>query len=333
MTDIQPTPPVEPKEPKQETPKLSPELQEIRGKSFKQIIAEDRKIVAPGTPEDEEKKKADEAAKADEEKKAQEVKQQEETKRQEDEKRQQEERIKHDEQIASKAAEDALAKREEEEKKRKEQETASRQENDDLKPVWLRDPNWPYKDKDGNPVTKDYAQQNDELTRIAELKANRAFEAREKARDDETTRKNEEKRQQEERVKTQQEAADKQLDTELQSDLTDLYTTDKLPKVIDEKNPNDPGIVARKALFETGIKVNQERVAKGLAPIRSIKIIFYEHYKSPTKQPAGANAPIMGGGQPPAPGKSEDEFNFARDHNKSMRQVLAEAKKRLAGSK
>jgi hypothetical protein len=51
----------------------------------------------------------------------------------------------------------------------------------------------------------------------------------------------------------------------------------------------------QRALFQSMLDVNIARQKEGKAPIYSIKEIFYEHYKAPTAQPAGADAPISPG--------------------------------------
>jgi len=76
--------------------------------------------------------------------------------------------------------------------------------------------------------------------------------------------------------------------------LGDLYNSGKLPKIVNAEDENDAGVKARVALFQTMADVNTKRVQENKQPIYSIKEIFYEHYQSPTAQPAGADAPING---------------------------------------
>jgi hypothetical protein len=77
--------------------------------------------------------------------------------------------------------------------------------------------------------------------------------------------------------------------------LEDLRSQNKIPKIVNAKDMNDPGFVVQKALFQTMLDVNTERQKSGLPPVMSIKDIFYEHYKAPTPKSedvAGADAPV-----------------------------------------
>ena len=228
--------------------------------------------------------------------------------------------------ITKKAVEEALATARAEEAKRleetKQKEEEAKQKEllkDDLVPAWVKEERQP----------ASYEEIAAESKRIAKLETLAEIDAREAQR---TQQAEAQRKQEEERansVQKQQEEFNKQLQSEMDLDLNDLYSGNKLPKIADANNPNDEGILARNALFQAGIQVNQERATKGLPPIRSIKLIYYEHYKAPGQQPAGANAPVMGNAAPPAnPNPSDDEYNWARDHNKSPRQLLRELQTR-----
>lgn len=312
-------------------PTLPSEIADIRNKSFREIVKEGQgKAGTPADDEEEKKKREEEEAakKAEDEKKAADEKAQAETREREAREAQE----KHDREVAEKAAADAIAKRDEEERQKKADAEKAKENQDMRKPVWLRDPNWPYKDANGKPVPQSYEQMVEETNRIADLRFKDELDRREREQSERTAAEQRKKEEAEATQKKAQDDFDKQMQTELVSDLNDLYSMDRLPKVINENDPNDPGIIARKNLFDTGIKVNQERVKKGLAPIRSIKVIFYEHYK-PVKQPAGADAPIQGGSQPQNDKSDATEFNFARDHKRSLRQVLADTKRAVTGKR
>jgi hypothetical protein len=99
-------------------------------------------------------------------------------------------------------------------------------------------------------------------------------------------------------TKNQQEVQAKQnefLNNQIEKDVDFLFGMNLLPKIKDANDKEDEGIKARDALFATGIKVNQERLAKGEMPISDIKVIYKDYYKKPTA-PAGADAPVMGDG-------------------------------------
>jgi hypothetical protein len=78
-------------------------------------------------------------------------------------------------------------------------------------------------------------------------------------------------------------------------ELDDLYAESKLPKIKDANSATDPGVVARKALFQTMLDVNTKLQSEGKPIEYSIYKIFHKYYKAPNRQPAGADAPIAGG--------------------------------------
>lgn len=300
---------------------------EVREKSFQQILKEQqesRSKPADETPietaeekaakekEDEKKKAKDE----DEAKSKQEADAKAETDRQEA--------------IARKAADEVIAKQNEEKQKELDKakaEEEARQQEQKLKPSWQVDPN-AAKDAQGNPIPKSYDEIAAEAARIATEQATAAVEAREREKAAEAEKVAAEKTRNEEAIKTQQKDASDKLQSELDADISDLYAANKLPKIKDPKNENDPGVKEYRNLFETAQKVNAKRMAAGEPPIRSIKLIFYEHYK-PLKQPAGHDAPVMGA--EPNNGKElpDDKYIPARDRNKSMGQLLKEEAARI----
>jgi hypothetical protein len=113
-----------------------------------------------------------------------------------------------------------------------------------------------------------------------------AKDAQSKIEKEETEKQNEEK------IKNFNRYVDEQLD--------ELHAAGK----IDKNNKEQ-----RKALFTAMLEVNQARAKEGKQPIYSVKEIFYEHYKVPTSQPAGADAPVSMGGFTPPEDKSEINYN------------------------
>jgi hypothetical protein len=77
------------------------------------------------------------------------------------------------------------------------------------------------------------------------------------------------------------------------SQLSDLRSQGKLPKIENADDPNDAGRIAQRGLFEEMYRLNQRQ---GVHPVTSLKEVYYEHYQ-PKKQnqPPGADAPISGG--------------------------------------
>jgi hypothetical protein len=299
--------------------------QEVREKSFHQILKEQQeernKPVDETTPvKTEEEKKAEEEKAA---KEAEEAKVKAEAdKKAEDEKQAQ---------LAKQAAEEVLRKQEDEREREQDRikaEDAEKARQESLKPKWHTDPNAP-KDENGNPLPKSYDEITAEAARIGEEKAYARIKAEEAERTAAAEKAAAEKMQNEEQIKKQQEDAEKQLQTELDTDLNDLYAANKLPKIKDPKDENDPGNKEFRNLFETAQRVNAERMAKGQQPIRSIKLIYYEHYK-PLPKPAGHNAPVIGSESTTSTEPPEDKYVVSRDRGKSMQQLVKEEAQRLA---
>ena len=121
-------------------------------------------------------------------------------------------------------------------------------------------------------------------------------------------------KQQAEQKKIAEETNKKQIDDFnkfVDEQLNDLYASGKLPKDED----------SRKALFQAMLDVNVARSKAGKAPIYSIKEIFYEHYKAPNAQPAGADAPVS----PSRSGAGTDmkELDYNDIHKRSFFDILS----------
>lgn len=119
------------------------------------------------------------------------------------------------------------------------------------------------------------------------------------------------KEEQERQAKEQESAQVNSFNKYVDEQLADLESSGKLPKTED----------ARKALFQAMLEVNTKRAQEGKPLIYSIKEIFYEHYKAPNTQPAGADAPVVigrGAGEQPQKEISPNDYR-----NKSWFDILS----------
>jgi hypothetical protein len=103
--------------------------------------------------------------------------------------------------------------------------------------------------------------------------------------------------------------------------LDDLVATGKLAKVENKDDPNDRGVVERKALWQKMYDVNQQRLAEGKQAISSLKEIYYEHYQDPNAQPAGADAPVSLGRNGGTSGNATD-YSYDDIHKASFEQII-----------
>jgi hypothetical protein len=95
------------------------------------------------------------------------------------------------------------------------------------------------------------------------------------------------------------------------NDLEDLMASGKIPRAVNANDPNDPGVVARKALFQSMLDINLERQKAGRPYVFSIKEVFYEHYKAPETEVAGADAPVSPSKSPV--GEEPKELDYIKD--------------------
>lgn len=173
----------------------------------------------------------------------------------------------------------------------------------------------PWEKEGRNP--RDY----NEISDWAKDQALKEIETKEQAKEE---KKKEETKATEAQIKKSNEQWNKYWDEQLE----DLVTQGKLPKVENPDDDNDKGRVAQKELFVQMGKVNEERNIKGQPIITSIKEFFYEGYKPPGSQPAGADAPISGG-KTSVNTESEGDFSYEEIHNpKTLRDVLNQDKKK-----
>lgn len=103
--------------------------------------------------------------------------------------------------------------------------------------------------------------------------------------------------------KTRQEAEKTQIDSfnkYVDEQIDDLKVAGKIT-TDDEK----------KALFQAMLEVNTQRAKENKPLIYSVKEIFYEHYKKPNQQPAGADAPVATGRGPSD--TTDKELDYSKD--------------------
>lgn len=296
-----------------------PLIEEIRNKSFDQILREqaaDNPVESDTTEEDKKKEEEEKVAKEAQEAKDKVEAEEADKKRQED--------------IAAKAAQDVIDKQKAEEQEKLAQQKA---DEDEVKRQENLKPKFTGKDKDGNTVPLSYEELSAENVRIAEERAvariNAELAAKEKAKVDEEAKITQTKEQQAEAQK----GFEKQLQTELDEDLRAIYAAGDMPKITDPKDENELGNKEYKNLFETAQKVNGERAAKGQTLIRSIQTIRYgkdvngkPYYTSLTKP---TNSPVLGSESTLSNELPEDRYIPSRDRGKSMTQLIKEEAKRL----
>lgn len=174
-----------------------------------------------------------------------------------------------------------------------------------------KDENTPPWVKRGEETPKDYNELAEWNAEVAERKIMAKLEEREA---DKQAKIEAEKKAEEDKLKTDEERT-KAFNDAIDEELTELYENNKLPKIVNKEDKEDPGIKARQALFQTMYDVNEKRKAEGKPLIFSINRIFNNYYKAPTAQPAGADAPIAGGRLKAASAKVEGEYSYNEIHN------------------
>lgn len=303
----------------------TPLIDEIREKTFDQILREQAATRSKDSTKslepqetDEEKKKKDDVVKAEQEAK---------------EKATIAEADKHDAEVAAKAAQDVLDKQLAEEQKKADAlkaEEAEKKRLEDLKPKFTG------KDEKGNVSPLNYEELTAESVRIAKEEAKREILAELAAKEQAIKAEQDKAQQTVEQQKAQQKSIEDSLQKELDRDLKALYAANDMPKIGDPKDENDPGNKAFKHLFETAQRVNGERIGKGLDPIRSIQVIRYgkdengKPFYTPLAPLAGHDAPVFGSESSLSNEPPEDQYIPSRDRSKSMTQLVKEEAARLA---
>ncbi len=215
--------------------------------------------------------------------------------------------------VAEEAQRHAKESVKEELKRTKEEELREAKEKDELIPVW---------EKEGR-TPKDYGEIASETRRIAKLEFKREMRAEQEATRAEQAKKDAE-------ATTQASQQVEAINSKIGKDLEKLYEGGYLVRP-QSADPSDPGEKEKMALFQFGIKLNEDLKKEGKPPIDSISDIYFYHYKkakaTPPAQPAGADAPVSGA-RPAAKSNETKGYEYAKDHGKSYRQILLESQKR-----
>lgn len=173
---------------------------------------------------------------------------------------------------------------------------------------------------------KDY----DEIVVEAEERAfnrmQKFIEERERKKEEELANKTKQEQEAQQQAEEQHKTVLEQTQASLAREIQELEEGGYIPKVSDPNDENDEGNRVRKALFVKGVEINNERIKKGLPPENSIAKVFFMHFKGANNQPAGADAPISGNKPTAVPKESEKPYIYARDHNKTFSQIMAEEK-------
>lgn len=166
-------------------------------------------------------------------------------------------------------------------------------------------------EKEGRSPTYDEALQYVKEKAKAEIKAELEAEVEEEERKE---------AEQAEQTKKAQQDTNEAWGTYWANQLKELEQSGKIPAVQQAGDPGDAGVKARVALFSKMREVSEERQSKGQPVISSLKEIFYEHY-TPNSQPAGADAPVFGGGKSVSTPDQKD-FSYSEIHNASVEDLL-----------
>lgn len=123
-------------------------------------------------------------------------------------------------------------------------------------------------------------------------------------------------------VKANEEARTKQVEQEktwtnelsalIDESFDELYSANKITKIKNPDDPNDPGVQEKVALVKTMYDVNVKRAAEGKRPIYDMARIHSIYYKPVNRQPAGANAMITNARSGSGPA-DDGEVNYIRD--------------------
>lgn len=105
----------------------------------------------------------------------------------------------------------------------------------------------------------------------------------------------------------------KRFNAQIDEELDELYRQNKLSPIKDKSNPNDQGVIERKALFQAMLETNNKRVSEGKEPILSVTRIFNGYYTKPNAQPAGEDAPISLGKGAPSGNDEDEEIDYVKD--------------------
>jgi len=167
------------------------------------------------------------------------------------------------------------------------------QPDDELVSPWDKEKRTP---KDYNEITDWAIQKQQILNKRAEAEHQKEVENQKKVAEDQN--------------KQQIESFNKYTD-EL---LNDLRNSGKLAKVVNPNDPNDPGVIAQKALFQKMLDVNIERQKQNKQPVYSVKEIYYDHFQNVKPEPEevpGADAPVSP--SKASPSTETKELDYVKD--------------------
>ena len=185
-------------------------------------------------------------------------------------------------------------------------------EEEGFVPVWKKEKRNP----------RDYDEIVAESARLSAI--NEEKKAQEKARIEE----------QKKQTTTQQ---TKELNDRWDSQLEDLRSQGKLPKLaapikdkltkglpLTEDDKNDPGYKAQNELFQTMYAISTKNLGENKPVVNNLKEVFYEHYQpSQSRQPAGASAPISGGSKQVS--GDGDDFSYGDLKKSSFYDIVNES--------
>lgn len=135
---------------------------------------------------------------------------------------------------------------------------------------------------------------------IEDIKAEQAAEA-------------EKKQQEQTALENQRTEENKRLDEVIDDEMEDLYNAGKLTRIKDANNPNDQGVIERKALFAKWAEINAQRAKDGKPQIISATRVYDFHYQKPNAQPPGANAPVAGANNSGVAPSEETKLDYLKD--------------------
>lgn len=173
---------------------------------------------------------------------------------------------------------------------------------------------------------KDYDEIVAEAEERAFRKATKWFEEQEKKKAEEASKKTQEEQEKTKQQEDERKTVLEKTEQNLAQEIKELEEGGYIPKVVNENDENDEGLKVRRALFQKGIEINNERIAKNLPAENSIAKVFFMHFKGATSQPAGADAPVSGNRPTATSNGNEKPYIYARDHNKTLREIMREEK-------
>lgn len=235
--------------------------------------------------------------------------------------------------IAAKAAAEVIAKQDEAHQRRVdaerlEREAADKQKLEDERRTEALKPKFTGRDAKGNVVPKDYEELARESARVGKEEAMIEWEARQAAERSKLSAEEQQKQQAAEIQKKQREEFDQQLSAVIKEETDELFSSGKLPRIVNPADPNDPGNVALNELLKQGAMINEQRAKEGKPVITSLSRIYTSYYKLPK---AAAVPPVQGNGSVTTPAGENKGYNFKRFHNMPLNQFLKEVAGRKQG--